>query len=56
MIKMYILERLPNLSTRDLADIVDQENIGIMSVNILGREKDKLEHILSPCPTQKLRL
>jgi hypothetical protein len=56
MIRMYLLGRLLNLSTQDLADIVDRENIGTMNVNILRRERDELERISLPCPIQKLRL
>jgi len=54
--KNISLERLLNLSTQDLADIADRENTGIMSANILGKEKDKLERTSSPCPIRKLRL
>jgi len=52
---MSLLGKALNPSTPDLAGIVDQENIGIMSVNILGKEKGRPELILSPYPTRKLK-
>jgi hypothetical protein len=53
---IYPLEKLLNLSTRDPADIADRENTGIMSANILGKERDKPGRTLSPCLIRKLRL
>jgi hypothetical protein len=40
----------------DHADTVDLENIGIMNVDTLGKEKDKLGLILLLYLTQKLSL
>jgi len=51
---MSLLGKLLNLSTPNLAGTADPENIGIMSVNILGKEKGRSALILLPYLTWKL--
>ena len=54
--KNVLLGKLLNLSTPALAGTVDLENIGIMSPNILGKEKGRPELISLPHLTRKLKL